>query len=97
MANFYAQYPAQASVANAALASATVNIGNAAGSIAITYSSTLAVATPPIFSFVNTTDVTPIDLIGYVSAFSTTGATITFNAPTDSANYKIRYAVFGVV
>lgn len=97
MANFYAQYPAQASVANAALASATVAIGNGASTVTITYSTTLAAATSPIFSFLNTTDVSPIFLLGVVTAFSTTGATITLNAPTDSANYSVRYAAFGVV
>lgn len=99
MANFYGSYPPSGSGggSGSAVASATTDIGNAASSIAITYSTTLTTAYPPIFSFLNIVDATPIALIGWVSAFSTTGCTITFNAPTDSANYKVKYAVFGEV
>lgn len=78
-----------------AQASATVPLASGSSTFTVAYSSTLALAIPPIFSFVNTIDSTPIFLIGYVSAFSTTGFTVTANAPTDSANYKLVYAVFG--
>lgn len=80
-----------------AQASGIANISNAASSVSVSYSSTITSTLPPVFSFVNAVDATPIFLIGYVSAFSTTGFTVIFNAPADSANYKLVYAVFGAL
>lgn len=81
----------------AADAAGTVNIGSGVSSIVVAYDVTLTSAIAPIFSFINSTDSAPIFLIGFISAFSTSGFTVTFNAATDSANYKMSYAVFGAV
>lgn len=43
------------------------------------------------FCFQNTTDSDPIMLQGMITAKSTTGFTVSFNAPTDSANYKMNW------
>lgn len=78
-------------------AAGLVNIGSGVSSIVVTYDVTLPSNVPPIFSFVNTTDASPIFLIGYVSAFSTSGFTVKFNALTDTANYQLAYAAIGAV
>lgn len=83
--------------AGSAQKSGSVALGNAASSVAVVYSGALSSALIPIFSFANITDGEPIFLSGYVSAYSTSGFTVTFNAPTDSANYIFNYAVFGAV
>lgn len=75
----------------------TVALGNAASSVTVAYGAALSSALIPVFSFVNVTDTEPIFLQGYVSAYATTGFTVTFNAPTDSVNYIFNYAVFGAV
>ncbi len=75
----------------------SVALANAASSIAVVYSGALSSALIPIFSFANVTDAEPIFLEGVVSAYSTAGFTVTFNAPTDSVNYIFNYAVFGAV
>lgn len=64
------------------------------GSGVTSYTYTFGTARPDtnynvVFSFENTTDTNPIFLLGYISAKSTTAFTITLNAPTDTANYKI--------
>ena len=82
---------------NSALPANVVNIPNAASSIAVIYSSTIAVANVPVFSFINIIDATPIFLQGMITASSTTGFTVTFNTATDTANYKLSYIVSGVV
>ena len=51
----------------------------------------------PLWSITNTIDANPIFLDGYISAKSSTGFTVTFNAPTDSVNYVFNYAVFAYV
>ena len=77
------------------LASGTANLASGSASFSITYSSAISSAIAPIFSFINTVDGSPIFLIGYVSAFSTSGFTVKTNASTDTANYKLAYAVLG--
>lgn len=83
--------------AGSAQAAGVVSIAASVSSKSVVYATAIGSSLPPIFSFINTIDSSPIFLSGFVSAFSTTGFTITFNAPTDSANYKIDYAVFGAV
>jgi len=51
----------------------------------------------PLWSITNTVDAAPIFLDGYISAKSSAGFTVTFNAPTDSSNYIFNYAVFAYV
>lgn len=77
--------------------SGSVALGNAASSVAVVYTGAISSALIPIFSFANVTDTEPIFIEGYVSAYSTTGFTVTFNAPTDSVNYIFNYAVFGAI
>lgn len=79
------------------VAAGVVNLTSGISSIIVNYDVTLLTAIPPIFSFANATDANPIFLIGYVSAFSTTGFTVVMNAQTDSANYKLSYVVAGAV
>lgn len=80
-----------------AQAAGTATLASASQSFSVSYDVTLASAIAPIFSFINTVDASPIFLDGYVSAFSTTGFTVKTNALTDTANYKLVYAVFGAV
>lgn len=72
-------------------------IGSGVSSISVTYSTAVGSSNSVSFSFVNTTDTNPIFLIGYISAQSTTGFTVTFNAPTDTANYLINWQVSGAI
>lgn len=81
----------------AALAADLVSISNAATSVAVTYSSTLPSAYAPVCHIINITDASPIFLEAVVTAYSTTGFTATFNAATDSSNYKLSYTVVGTV
>ncbi len=69
------------------LASGLENIGSGADHIDVLYDVTLTTAIPPQISFIDTTDGHPIFLQGVV--------TVTFNTPTDSANYAIEYTVSG--
>jgi hypothetical protein len=73
------------------------NMPSGQSTFTVAYDVTLASAIPPIFSIVNTVDGSPIFLIAYVSAFSTSGFTVTTNAPTDTANYQLVYSVMGPV
>jgi len=75
------------------LAGAVVNIGSGQSSISVAYSSPLAEAGVPLFSFINTVDPMPIFLQGIVTALTVNGFTILFNAPTDTANYRLAYAI----
>jgi hypothetical protein len=70
--------------------SGNVAIGSGVTSIAVTY--TVPGSYNPVFSFENTTDTSPIFLMGFISAQSTSGFTVKFNAPTDTANYSINYS-----
>ncbi len=83
--------------AGSAQAAGTAPIGNAASSISVVYGTALGSALIPLFSFNNIVDSDPIFIQGFVSAYSTAGFTVTFNAPTDSANYTMSYAAFGAV
>lgn len=68
------------------------SISNGASSKAITFSSAMADTTYSIdFAIENVTDASPIFLQGVVTAKATTGFTVTFNAPTDSANYVLSW------
>ena len=80
-----------------AQASGTAAISDGASSVTVTYDVTLSTAVPPIVSVINSIDGSPIFLNPVVTAYSTTGFTATFNAPADSANYVLQYAVFGAV
>ena len=80
-----------------AQASGTAAISNGASTVTVTYDVTLSTSLPPIISVNNTVDASPIFLDAVVTAYSTTGFTATFNAPADSGNYVLQYAVFGAV
>lgn len=80
-----------------ALAANVVDIGSGASSIDVVFAGSIGAIYAPIFSFINTTDAMPIFLQGIITAKSATGFTVTFNASTDTANYKIAYAAMGVV
>lgn len=78
-----------------AAAAGSVTIGSAASSKAVTFANSFGSTNySPVFSITNTADATPIFLDGFISALSATGFTVTFNAPTDTANYVLNYAIF---
>lgn len=79
-----------------AIAAGVVNLAQGQSSFVVTYDTTIA-SIPPLFSVANTVDTFPIFLNGIITAFSGTGFTITFNAQTDTANYKLSYAVMAGV
>lgn len=73
---------------------AALTLGSSVASKAVVFTSAWPDALyVPEFSFSNTVDANPIFLQGIVTAKSTTGFTVTFNAPTDSANYVLNYMV----
>ena len=77
-----------------AFTSGTVALANAAQSATVTFANALPTANYQVlFSFLNTADLSPIFLEAYVSAQSSSGFTLTFNAPTDSTNYLLNYRV----
>lgn len=96
MPGLYASYPPSGG-AGGTLASAVVSLSSGTNSFSVSYDVTLSSSIPPLFSFINTVDTNPIFLIGYVSAYSTSGFTVIANAPTDTANYKLVYAVLGAI
>lgn len=72
----------------------TAAISNGASSVAVTFSSAmLNTSYGLVTSITNTTDSTPLMPQIIHTAKSTTGFTATFNAPVDSANYKLEYIV----
>jgi hypothetical protein len=72
--------------------SGTATIASGASSKAITFAAAFADTTYSLtFAIVNVTDASPIMLWGVITAKSTTGATVTFNTATDTANYEIDY------
>lgn len=75
------------------LASALYSMGSGTDTFSVVYAAAIAAAIPPVISFINTVDATPIFLQGIIIAHSTTGFTVLTNAPTDSSNYKMAYAV----
>lgn len=79
------------------IASGVIPILSGVSSVTITYSSTIAAAGVPVFSFINTVDGTPIFLQGIITFFSDHGFLLLLNAPTDTANYSVSYVVSGVV
>ena len=100
MANFYATYPVKGSGGGGTpeiLASSLVDISSGTSSVAVTYSSTLASAYAPVCTIINSADPSPIFLETVVTAYSTSGFTASFNALTDSSNYKLNYIVVGTV
>lgn len=75
---------------------ANVAITSGQASVAVTFSSAEADTTYVIvFSIQNTVDANPIFLQGYISAKSTSGFTVKFNAPASTANYILTYSVVG--
>lgn len=70
----------------------TASIGNGVQFKDIVFGTAFASTSYDInFSFTNVTDTDPIFLIGIITTKSTTGFTVTFNAPTDSSNYLLEY------
>lgn len=77
-----------------AVRSGAAAIGNGASSLAVTFAVSLPNANYAVeATFENTTDATPIFLQGIITAKSAAGFTLTFNAATDTANYKLNYVV----
>ena len=75
---------------------AEVSVSNAASSAVVTFPGTLqgATSTPRIVCVLfDSTDASPQFQPVTVTARSSTGFTATWNAPTDSANYKLLYIV----
>lgn len=77
-------------------ADAEVSISNAATNTVVVFPATLQTAssTPRVVAWmVNTTDANPQFQDVEITARSSTGFTATWNAPVDSANYKLAYFV----
>jgi len=76
----------------------SVSVGSGVSSLSVTFTSAqLDTTYVPLVSILNTTDSTPIFLQCVITTKATTGMTITFNAPTDTANYVLTYAIFTAV
>ena len=71
-------------------ASGSVNISSGSSSVSVSY--TKPGSYNPVWSILNTADTSPIFLQGTITAESTSGFTVTFSAPTDSANYYLNYS-----
>lgn len=71
-------------------------IGNAASSLVVPFPATLQTGntTPRVVAWmINTTDANPQFQDVVITARSATGFTASWNAPTDTANYKLAYIV----
>lgn len=67
---------------------------SAASSVTVVFSSPTADTTyVPVHNFVNTVDSSPIFLQGIITGKTVNGFTVTFNTPTDTANYVMAWAV----
>lgn len=67
-------------------------LANAAQTVSVSFATNMANTTYKIaFSFENVTDSDPIFLQGVVTAKTVSGFLVTFNAPTDSANYVFNW------
>ncbi len=76
----------------------SASIGNGVTSHSVSFGTAFADTTYGIvFSIGNAVDAHPIFLQGVVTAKSTTGFTVTFNAPTDSVNYTLEWAALETV
>jgi len=76
------------------LAAGTDSISNGVSSHNVTFSSTLLTSAYVVsIAITNLTDADPIFINYVVTAKSTTGMTVKFNTPTDSANYKLEYSI----
>lgn len=72
----------------------TDSLSNATQTHAVTFSSDLLTTNYAVIaSITNTVDGSPIFLQIVDTIKASTGFTVTFNAPTDSANYKLEYIV----
>jgi hypothetical protein len=71
------------------------SLGSAASSVTVVFSSPTADTTyvPTPVSFVNLTDPDPIFLQGMITGKTVNGFTVTFNTPTDTANYIMAWSV----
>lgn len=93
----YVQYPFN-QASNGSSGSASVAIGSAASSKAVTFTTDYGSTNYVVLtSITNVTDATPIFLQVVVTAKSSSGFTATFNAPTDTANYVLEYMIVGYV
>lgn len=78
--------------------SASVAIASGASSKSVTFTTDFgSTSYVPLINITNTTDATPIFLQWIVTTKSSSGFTATFNAPTDTANYILEYAILGYV
>lgn len=68
-------------------------VGSAQTTVSVTFSTAVTTSYIPVCSWQNTTDSTPQFQPIAITAFTTTGFTATWNAPTDSANYSINWMV----
>lgn len=96
MASVYLTYTAGSGGGGSSSAVAAKVVNLASGSISQSFSYTGSVSgglAPILGAIINTVDSTPIFLQAIVTAFSTSGFTVTFNVAPDSANYKLAYVV----
>jgi hypothetical protein len=70
----------------------SASVSASATSVSVTFSSALASTNYAIIcTWMNTVDSNPQLQPFVVTAFSTSGFTVSWNAPTDTANYKINW------
>lgn len=70
------------------------SLSSAASSVTVAFSTATAdTSYVPNFVFVNVTDSSPIFMMGIVTGKTTSGFTVTFNTPTDTANYSLAWQV----
>lgn len=73
-----------------------VSLSSGVSSVSVTFTSAFgSTSYSPDWAIINTVDANPIFLQGYISAMSSSGFTVTFNAATDTANYKFAYKISG--
>lgn len=104
MATLYIRYPSSSVFGggsggggSGALAAGLVSLTGSQSVVQVTYSAAISSSRPPVISFSNIVDSSPIFIQGIVSSFSTTAFTVTMSAPADSVNYKMEYHVIGDV
>lgn len=74
-------------------AAGTVALGAGVSEAVITFADFGSTNYVPVYSIVNTVDADPIMLLHNVKEITNTGFKVRFNAPTDSANYEVRWGI----
>lgn len=91
-------YPPEGAGGGGDSGSQSVALSSGVSSVSVTFSNAFGSTNyVPLWSISNVTDATPIFVLGIITAMSSSGFTVTFNAPTDTANYVFNYLIAGYV